>query len=159
MWERTLTVNGFSKAYAMTGWRLGYLAAPERFAKAAATIQSNSTSGKRPCLHPPSYLLWPSTNGRLPRAGACSISQKAAVAALALGPRGGPHVAKMIEAFRERRDYVVQRLQAIPGVRLAAPQGAFYVLPDMTAFFGPGVEAKNFGPVPDCDALCRCVRL
>eukprot|EP00878_Enallax_costatus_P027045 GHUV01029077.1.p1 GENE.GHUV01029077.1~~GHUV01029077.1.p1 ORF type:complete len:426 (+),score=84.05 GHUV01029077.1:51-1328(+) len=65
MWERTLTVNGFSKAYAMTGWRLGYLAAPKHFAKAAAAIQSQSTSG------------------------ASSIAQQAALAALALGPKGG----------------------------------------------------------------------
>uniref|UniRef100_A0A383W2F2 Aminotransferase class I/classII large domain-containing protein n=1 Tax=Tetradesmus obliquus TaxID=3088 RepID=A0A383W2F2_TETOB len=129
MWGRTLTVNGFSKAYAMTGWRLGYLAAPKHFAKAAAAIQSQSTSG------------------------ASSIAQQAALAALALGPRGGKPVAQMVAAFRERRDYVVERLQQIPGVKLAEPQGAFYVLPDMSAFFGPGVEAKGYGPIPDADAL------
>jgi len=131
MWERTLTVNGFSKAYAMTGWRLGYLAAPRHFAKAAAIIQSQSTSG------------------------ASSISQHAALAALALGPGGGAPVAKMVEAFRERRDMIVAKLRAIPGVKLAAPDGAFYVLPEMSAFFGPGAHAAGFGDVPDSDTFCR----
>jgi hypothetical protein len=72
-------VNGFSKAYAMTGWRLGYLAAPRHFAKAAAVIQSQSTSG------------------------ASSIAQHAAVTALGMGPQGGPLVQEMIRAFEERR--------------------------------------------------------
>lgn len=131
MHPRTLTVNGFSKAYAMTGWRLGYLAAPKKFAAATAMIQSQSTSG------------------------ASSIAQHAALAALALGQQGGKPVKQMVEAFRERRDYVVQRLQAIKGVRLSQPQGAFYVLPEMSAFFGPGAHAKGFGPVPDSDTFCR----
>lgn len=131
MYERTLTVNGFSKAYAMTGWRLGYLAAPRHFAAAAAVIQSQSTSG------------------------ASSIAQHAAVAALKMGNHGGPLVAEMVAAFQERRDYVVQRLQEIPGIVLASPQGAFYVLPDVSAFVGPGAEAAGFGPVPDVDALAR----
>lgn len=98
MFERTLTVNGFSKAFAMTGWRLGYLAAPQRFASAAATIQSQSTSG------------------------ASSIAQHAALAALGLGLKGGAPVAEMVGAFAERRAYVVGRLRDIPGVRLAEPQ-------------------------------------
>ncbi|KAG2437246.1 hypothetical protein HXX76_005909 [Chlamydomonas incerta] len=131
MFERTLTVNGFSKAYAMTGWRLGYLAAPKHYAKAAAIIQSQSTSG------------------------ASSISQQAALAALALGPGGGEPVQAMVRAFRERRDYVSARLKAIPGVNLAEPAGAFYVLPEMSAFFGPGAAAAGFGPVPDSDTFCR----
>ncbi|PNW87397.1 hypothetical protein CHLRE_02g147302v5 [Chlamydomonas reinhardtii] len=131
MFERTLTVNGFSKAYAMTGWRLGYLAAPKHYAKAAAIIQSQSTSG------------------------ASSISQQAALAALALGPGGGEPVQAMVRAFRERRDYVSARLKAIPGVNLAEPAGAFYVLPEMSAFFGPGAAAQGFGAVPDSDTFCR----
>lgn len=131
MFERTLTVNGFSKAYAMTGWRLGYLAAPRHFAKAAAVIQSQSTSG------------------------ASSIAQHAAVTALGMGPGGGPLVQQMIAAFEQRRDFVTQRLQQIPGVKLAPPQGAFYVMPEVSAFAGPGIEARGFGPVPDVDTLCR----
>lgn len=86
------------QAFAMTGWRLGYLAAPQHFAKAAAAIQSQSTSG------------------------ASSIAQQAALAALALGPRGGKPVAKMVAAFAERRDYVVSRLREIEGIKLAEPQ-------------------------------------
>lgn len=129
MWGRTLTVNGFSKAYAMTGWRLGYLAAPRHFAAAAAAIQSQSTSG------------------------ASSIAQAAALAALDLGPRGGDTVTSMVSSFEQRCKYVVERLRQIPGIKLAQPQGAFYVLPDMSSFFGPGVEIEGFGPVPDCDAL------
>ncbi|MEW5305114.1 MAG: hypothetical protein WDW38_001996 [Sanguina aurantia] len=131
MMERTLTVNGFSKAYAMTGWRLGYLAAPRHFAKAAGVIQSQSTSG------------------------ASSIAQHAALAALALGPQGGEPVAEMLAAYQERRDFVVAAFQSIPGVNLATPQGAFYVLPEMSAFFGPGAAAVGFGAVPDSDTFCR----
>jgi len=128
---RTLTVNGFSKSFAMTGWRLGYLAAPAHFARAAAAIQSQSTSG------------------------ASSIAQHAAVAALAMGPRGGPLVAAMVAEFERRRDLVAAALEAIPGVALpaGAPQGAFYALPDVSALVGPGAEAEGYGPVPDADAL------
>eukprot|EP00959_Pyramimonas_sp_CCMP1952_P442402 9261350-Pyramimonas_sp.AAC.2 len=115
----------------MTGWRLGYLAAPKHFAVAAGRIQSQTTSG------------------------ACSISQAAGVAALNMGVKGGEPVAEMVRAFEKRRDYVVERLRGIEGIKLGSPDGAFYVMPDVTAFFGPGVEAKDFGPVPDVDTLCR----
>ncbi len=109
MKERTITVNGFSKAYAMTGWRLGYLAAETPIAKAAAKVQSQFTSA-------------PST-----------ISQKAGIAALEmdLAP-----VRAMVAAFRERRDYVLERLARIDGVRCPKPEGAFYLFPDVSAFFG-----------------------
>ncbi|CAD7699704.1 unnamed protein product [Ostreobium quekettii] len=131
MWERTLTVNGFSKAYSMTGWRLGYLAAPPQFAAAANKIQSQTTSA-------------PS-----------SISQHAGLAALALGPHGGKPVKSMVEAFRQRRDFVVAALDAMPGVRIHAPDGAFYVFPDVSSLIGPDVVAEGFGAVPDGDALCK----
>jgi len=131
MFERTLTINGFSKAFAMCGWRLGYVAAPRHFAKACSIIQSQCTSG-------------PS-----------SIAQKAALAALEMGPGGGEPVAAMKKEYQGRRDYIVQRLLAINGIKIAVPEGAFYVLPDMSAFFGPGVSAEGFGEVPDSDALCR----
>ena len=140
MRERTLTVNGFSKAYAMTGWRLGYLAAARGtpFAAACSVIQSQSTSG------------------------ASSIAQHAAVTALTklgggAGARGGEPVAEMVAAFRERRDYVCARLRAIPGVSLpSTPQGAFYALPDVSALVGEGAVGLSggFGPVADGDALC-----
>lgn len=131
MFQRTLTVNGFSKAYAMTGWRLGYLAAPKVFASAASAIQSQSTSG------------------------ASSIAQQAALTALQLGRATTSPVTIMVAAFRERRDFVVEQLRSIPGVTLAPPSGAFYVMPHMAAFFGPGAHADGFGDVPDSDTFCR----
>ncbi|KAG5534192.1 hypothetical protein RHGRI_022358 [Rhododendron griersonianum] len=91
MWERTLTVNGFSKTFAMTGWRLGYLAGPKHFVVACGKIQSQATSG------------------------ASSISQKAAVAALGMGYAGGVAVATMVKAFKERRDYLVQTFGELEG--------------------------------------------
>ena len=109
MAERTATVNGFSKAYAMTGWRLGYLAAPAWWSGAAAKVQSQFTSG-------------PS-----------SITQYAAVAAFSMGK--GP-VREMVAAFRERRDAVLARLDAMDGVACPVPQGAFYLFPDVSAHYG-----------------------
>ncbi|KAI5061276.1 hypothetical protein GOP47_0024234 [Adiantum capillus-veneris] len=129
MRERTLTVNGFSKAFAMTGWRLGYLAAPKHFVTACGRIQSQSTSG------------------------ASSISQKAGVAALGLGYAGGEEVALMVKAFKERRDFLVERLQALDGVKLSVPQGAFYLFPDFSAYFG--LEAEGFGKIHDAESLCK----
>ena len=116
MKERTVTVNGFSKAYAMTGWRLGYLAAPRPIRQAAAKVQGQLTSA-------------PS-----------SISQKAGIAALEMDQ--GP-VREMVQAFRERRDFLLERLQALDGLRCPEPQGAFYLFPDVSAYFGrrtPGGE-------------------
>lgn len=129
MRERTLTVNGFSKAFAMTGWRLGYLAAPKHFVTACGRIQSQATSG------------------------ASSISQKGGLAALELGYAGGEHVAVMVKAFRERRDFLVERFQALEGVKLSVPQGAFYLFPDFSAYFG--TEAEGFGKIHDAETLCK----
>ncbi|CAI7804926.1 unnamed protein product [Closterium sp. NIES-53] len=129
MWERTLTVNGFSKAFAMTGWRLGYLAAPKPFAAAANRIQSQTTSG------------------------ASSIAQKAAMAAFELGPCGGDTVAAMVAAFRRRRDMLVARLEKIAGINLAVPQGAFYLFPDVSSFYGR--SGPGFGPITDSESMCR----
>eukprot|EP00250_Pteridium_aquilinum_P006380 c16319_g2_i1 orf=58-1530(+) len=129
MRERTLTVNGFSKAFAMTGWRLGYLAAPKHFVTACGRIQSQATSG------------------------ASSISQKGGFAALELGYAGGEHVAVMVKAFQERRDFLVERFQALDGVKLSVPQGAFYLFPDFSAYFG--TEAQGFGKIHDAETLCK----
>lgn len=109
MYERTVTVNGFSKAYAMTGWRLGYLAAPEWIAKATAKIQGQTTSA-------------PS-----------SITQKAGIAALEMDKAV---LAPMMQAFRERRDFVLARLRALDGVACPTPEGAFYVFPQIGAYLG-----------------------
>jgi len=105
--DRILLINGFSKGFAMTGWRLGYLAGPASIVKAVAKIQSQETSG-------------PS-----------SISQKAGEAAY-LSPRDA--VTEMVTAFRERRDYLVDALNRIDGVKCFNPGGAFYAFPDISAY-------------------------
>ncbi|XP_022942855.1 bifunctional aspartate aminotransferase and glutamate/aspartate-prephenate aminotransferase isoform X2 [Cucurbita moschata] len=129
MWERTLTVNGFSKAFAMTGWRLGYIAGPKHFVSACGKIQSQSTSG------------------------ASSISQKAAVAALGMGYAGGEAVATMVKAFRERRDYLVKSFGELAGVKISEPQGAFYLFLDFSSYYG--AEAEGFGVINNSESLCR----
>jgi len=103
--ERTVVVNGVSKAYAMTGWRIGYAAGPEEVISAMGKIQSQETSNPN------------------------SIAQAAALAALT-GPQ--ECVGEMVRAFDERRRYVVGRLQAMPGVSCGVPKGAFYVFPDVS---------------------------
>ncbi|XP_042493153.1 bifunctional aspartate aminotransferase and glutamate/aspartate-prephenate aminotransferase-like isoform X2 [Macadamia integrifolia] len=129
MWERTLTVNGFSKAFAMTGWRLGYLAGPKHFVSASGKIQSQSTSG------------------------ASSISQKAGVAALGMGYAGGEAVSTMVKAFRERRDFLVKSFKEMGGVKISEPQGAFYLFLDFSFYYG--TEAEGFGAIKDSESLCR----
>ena len=109
MQERIITVNGFSKAYAMTGWRLGYLAAAPEIAKACAKIQGQTTSA-------------PST-----------ISQKAGIAALAMDLEP---VRAMVASFRQRRDYVLGRLRQIGGMRCPTPEGAFYLFPQVSHYYG-----------------------
>ena len=107
--ERTLTVNGVSKAYAMTGWRIGYAAGPKPLIKAMTTIQSQSTSN------------------------ACSISQWAAVEALT-GPQD--YIPWSRAAFLRRRDLVVGLLNACPGITCPTPEGAFYVYPSIAGLIG-----------------------
>lgn len=102
--ERTVVLNGVSKAYAMTGWRIGYAGGPAKLIGAMKTIQSQSTSNP------------------------CSISQKAAVAAL----NGGDEtVNQMVKAFHERHDYVVRRLNEIPGIEVIPADGTFYIFPNV----------------------------
>jgi aspartate/methionine/tyrosine aminotransferase len=113
MWQRTLTVNGFSKAYAMTGFRLGYLAAPERVVRACAKLQGQITS----C--------------------ASSVAQAAGVAALEEVPWRGV-LQPLVAELQAKRDMAFARLQGIPGVVLprSPPAGAFYLLPEVDSFFG-----------------------
>lgn len=114
LYNLTITVNGFSKAYAMTGWRLGYLGAPEPIAKAIDSIQSHSTSNP------------------------CSFAQKGGVAAL----KGDQQpVADMREEFNIRREYMFQRLCQIPGVTAVKPLGAFYILANISKF---QLSSQNF---------------
>ena len=115
--ERVVTVNGVSKAYAMTGWRIGYMGGPKDVIQAASKVQSQATSN------------------------ANSIAQRAAVAALT-GPDGD--VKRMVEEFKKRRDYFTGRLRAVPGLKLEPPSGAFYVFPDVSGCVGAPYKA---GPI------------
>jgi aspartate aminotransferase len=114
--ERTIIVNGVSKGYAMTGWRIGYIAAPEWIAKACEKMQGQFTSGTG------------------------TISQKAATAALLASAET---VAWMKEGFRERRDLVIAMLNKIPGFKCEVPEGAFYVFPDVSSLYGKHFEGKT----------------
>lgn len=125
MKERTITVNGFSKAFAMTGWRLGYMAAPEPIAETSAKIQGQFTSGP------------------------CSISQKAGVAALEMGLEP---VREMVTAFRDRRDFVLKRLRELDGIRCPTPEGAFYLYPDVSNVFG--ASAPGGRTIENSSDLC-----
>ncbi len=107
--DRVVTVNGVSKAYAMTGWRIGYMGGPKDVIQAAAKVQSQATSN------------------------ANSIAQRAALAALT-GP--DDEVKRMVEEFKRRRDYFTGRLRATPGVRIETPPGAFYLFPDFSGCVG-----------------------
>ena len=107
--EQVITVNGFSKGYAMTGWRLGYLAARPEVAAACEKMQSQVTSG------------------------ACSIAQRAGIAALEGGRASAD---EMVAAYHRRRDLVLNLLKDVPGLKTPTPSGAFYVFPDVSAFFG-----------------------
>jgi aspartate aminotransferase len=113
-YDLTITVNGFSKAYAMTGWRLGYMAAPEAVAKAADNIQSHSTS------HP------------------CSFAQRGAVAAL----KGDQQpLLDMRDEFSMRRNYMFDRITKIPNITAVRPEGAFYILVNISQL---GLSSQNF---------------
>ncbi len=114
--NRTITVNGVSKAFSMTGWRIGYIGAPQPIAYACEKLQSQFTSG---------------TN---------AIAQKAAIAALNgdLTP-----TYTMRDAFKRRRDLCFERLQAIPGIKISLPPGAFYLFPDVSAYFGKQYQGQT----------------
>jgi aspartate aminotransferase len=113
---RTIIVHGVAKTYAMTGWRIGYTAAPEEIISAMSNIQSQSTSNPT------------------------SISQKASVEAL-IGPQ--EEVRKMVSAFAQRRNYIVDRLNEIPGVSCFKPIGAFYVFPNFSEYYGKSYQGKK----------------
>lgn len=112
IYDRVITVNGVSKAFAMTGWRLGYIGASKEIVKACDKLQGQFTSG------------------------ACSISQRAALKAVSLDPKESDDLMNMVRAFRERRDLSLKLLNEIPGVQTNVPLGAFYIFPDITYYFG-----------------------
>ena len=114
--KRTIIVHGVAKTYAMTGWRIGYAAGPEEIISAMSNIQSQSTSNPT------------------------SISQKASVEAL-IGPQ--EEVAKMVSAFSQRRNYIVDRLNKIPGVSCFNPAGAFYAFPNFSPYYGKSYQEKK----------------
>lgn len=127
IWQRTITVNGVSKAYAMTGWRIGWAGGPAPVIRAMKALLSQTTSS------------------------ACSIAQHASVEAL-VGSQDT--VAQMREAFAERRDYLLERLSRMPGISCPRPRGAFYVLPDISHYFGRSFNGKVIeNGVDFCDFL------
>ena len=116
MKKKTIIVHGVAKTYAMTGWRIGYTAGPEEIISAMNNIQSQSTSNPT------------------------SISQKASVEALA-GPQD--EVGKMVFAFAQRRNYIVDRLNKMPGVSCYKPAGAFYVFPNFSSYYAKSYQGKK----------------
>ena len=123
--SRTIVINGLSKGYAMTGWRLGYIAAPVEVAKACDKLQGQFTSAT------------------------CSITQRAAITAL-LSDMSPTH--EMVKAFEVRREIVMSLIAGIPGVICNKPPGAFYIFPDVKAYFGKKSTDGSF--INNADDLC-----
>lgn len=122
MIDRTITVNGVAKAFAMTGWRIGYIGAPEAIAKACTKMQGQVTSG------------------------ANSIAQRATIAAV----DANPDVLKdMVAAFKRRRDLVITLMREIPNFKINIPEGAFYVFPDVSYYFGKTLKGTQINNAED----------
>ena len=122
MYDRTITVNGVSKAFAMTGWRIGFLGAPEKIARACNKMQGQITSG------------------------ANCIAQRAVITALEASPS---KVQYMIDEFKVRRDLILNLLKGINGFSCNTPEGAFYVFPDVSALFGKTFKGKQINNATD----------
>ena len=122
MFDKTITVNGVAKAFAMTGWRIGYIGAPEFIAKACTKMQGQVTSG------------------------ANSIAQRATIAAVDADPSV---LNEMVSAFKGRRDLVVRLFKEIPGLKLNTPEGAFYVFPDVSSYFGKTLRGTTINNADD----------
>lgn len=119
MEERTITVNGVAKGFAMTGWRIGFIGAPLPIAKACNKLQGQVTSAT------------------------CSIAQKATVCAMLMDPTSSRDIIDMRDTFRARRDMVYGMLCDIPGVKVCLPQGAFYFFPDVSAYYGKSFNGRK----------------
>jgi len=128
--DRLIIINGVSKGFAMTGWRIGYLAAPLEIAKACDKLQGQFTSG------------------------ASTIAQRGALAAVLNDPRTSPELKVMQQAFRERRDLLISLLSDIPGLVLNHPDGAFYLFPDISYYFG-----KSDNDIHICNSNDLCMYL
>ena len=126
MYDRTITVNGLAKAFAMTGWRIGYIGAPQWIAKACTKMQGQITSG------------------------ANCIAQRAAITAVLAAPE---KVQYMVDEFLSRRNIVLDLLGKIDGFKLNIPEGAFYVFPDISAFFGKIIKGKKIENANDFSML------
>ncbi len=126
MYDRTITVNGVAKAFAMTGWRIGYLGAPEWIAKACNKMQGQVTSG------------------------ANSIAQRATIAAL---DAPVSKIQYMVDEFKERRNLVLKLLGEIDGIVVNEPKGAFYVFPNISSFFGKTIAGKMINNASDFSML------
>ncbi|MCH2196350.1 pyridoxal phosphate-dependent aminotransferase [Kordia sp.] len=122
MYDRTITVNGVSKAFAMTGWRIGYIGAPEKIARACNKIQGQVTSG------------------------ANCIAQRATIAALEASK---DKIQYMMDEFLKRRDIVLGLLKEIDGFNVNVPEGAFYIFPDISSFFGKTLRGKTINNATD----------
>ena len=122
MYNRTVTVNGVSKAYSMTGWRIGYIGAPEYIARACNKMQGQVTSG------------------------ANCIAQIATITALENPPS---KIQYMVDAFKERRKLILGLLSEIPGFKTNEPEGAFYVFPDISYYFGKTLKGKTINSAQD----------
>lgn len=122
MYDRTITVNGVSKAFAMTGWRIGYIGAPEWIAKACTKFQGQITSG------------------------ANAIAQRATITALEAPVS---KIQFMIDEFHKRRDILLELLGQIDGFKLNVPEGAFYVFPDISSFFGKTLKGTTINNASD----------
>ena len=122
LYDRTITVNGVAKAFAMTGWRIGYIGAPEWIAKACNKMQGQITSG------------------------ANCIAQRATIAAV-----NAPvsEIQYMVDEFKSRRTLILNLLSEIPGLKLNEPDGAFYVFPDVSAYFGKKMKGKTINDAND----------
>lgn len=122
LYDRTITVNGVAKAFAMTGWRIGYIGAPEWIARACNKMQGQITSG------------------------ANCIAQRATIAALEAPVS---NIQYMVDEFKNRRELIIQLLSEIPGIQLNQPQGAFYVFPDVSSYFGKTLKGKTIANASD----------
>ena len=122
MYDRTITVNGVSKAFAMTGWRIGYIGAPEKIARACNKMQGQITSG------------------------ANCIAQRAVITALNESPS---RVQFMIDEFKVRRDLILNLLNGIKGFKSNVPEGAFYVFPNISYYFGKTLKGKTINNASD----------
>ncbi len=130
--DRVVIINGVSKGYAMTGWRIGYLAAPRYIAEAATKYQGQITSG---------------TN---------AMAQRAAIDAMLADPAEVTELHDMLSAFRERRDLVYDRLKKIPGINVNKPDGAFYLFPEIKSYIGKSFKGEKINTDQDlCMYLLR----